>query len=41
MTMLEELVGSLLHEGYALYPYTPGSASAWGACSGRSLTPAP
>ncbi len=23
--MIEELVDSLLHEGYALYPYTPGS----------------
>ena len=24
--MLEELVTSLLYEGYALYPYTPGAA---------------
>ena len=23
--MIEELVDSLLHEGYALYPYTPGA----------------
>jgi hypothetical protein len=31
--MLEELVGSLLYEGYALYPYTPGSA--------KNATPTP
>jgi hypothetical protein len=31
--MLEELVSSLLYEGYALYPYTPGSA--------KNATPTP
>ena len=30
---VEELVGSLLYEGYALYPYTPGSA--------KNATPTP
>jgi hypothetical protein len=33
MTRLEELVTSLLYEGYALYPYTPGSA--------KNATPTP
>jgi hypothetical protein len=33
MSMLDELVGSLLYEGYALYPYTPGSA--------KNATPTP
>ncbi|HEX4679767.1 MAG TPA: hypothetical protein VH210_11275 [Gaiellaceae bacterium] len=33
MTMLEELVSSLLYEGYALYPYTSGSA--------KNATPTP
>jgi hypothetical protein len=33
MTALEELVTSLLYEGYALYPYTPGTA--------KNATPTP
>lgn len=33
MSTLEELVTSLLYEGYALYPYTPGSA--------KNATPTP
>jgi hypothetical protein len=33
MSVLEELVTSLLYEGYALYPYTPGSA--------KNATPTP
>ena len=33
MSALEELVSSLLYEGYALYPYTPGSA--------KNATPTP
>jgi len=33
MTRLEELVTSLLYEGYALYPYTPGAA--------KNATPTP
>src|ERR1700758_4375533 len=31
--MLDELVSTLLYEGYALYPYTPGSA--------KNATPTP
>ena len=31
--MIEELVASLLHEGYALYPYTPGAT--------KNATPTP
>src|ERR1700732_2403700 len=31
--MLDELVGSLLYEGYALYPYTPGAT--------KNATPTP
>jgi hypothetical protein len=33
MSMLEELVSSLLYEGYALYPYTPGAT--------KNATPTP
>ena len=33
MSALEELVTSLLYEGYALYPYTPGST--------KNATPTP
>ena len=33
MTRLEELVKTLLYEGYALYPYTPGAT--------KNATPTP